>query len=74
MHLLKKSVDKLTYKLDLLSSKPLTSLEVLLAILILIGLAAPVQWGPLGLVLEQAHSLCVLQAIVSTSSSAICML
>jgi hypothetical protein len=43
----------------------MSSLEVLLSELILVCLVAPVQWGPLGLVLEQAHSLCVLQTIVS---------
>jgi hypothetical protein len=37
---------------DLLSSKSVPTLQVLLSELILISLATPVQWCPLGLVLE----------------------
>lgn len=37
-------------------------LEVLLPVLVLVRLGPTVQWCPLGLVLEQAHSLCVLRA------------
>ena len=48
-----------------LSSKPLSKLKILLSELVLVRLFAPVQWRPLGLVLEQAHSLCVLQTNIS---------
>jgi hypothetical protein len=49
-----------------LSSKTFSRLQVLLAKLICISLVAPVQRSPLGLVLEQAHSLRVLQTNIST--------
>jgi hypothetical protein len=46
----------------------LCSLEIFLPELVLVGIIAPVQRCPLGLILEQAHSLCVLQTIVSVQS------
>jgi hypothetical protein len=50
---------------DILCSKSLPGLQILLSKLIFICLSAPVQWCPLGLILEQAHSFCVLQTNIS---------
>lgn len=55
--------------MPLLSSKLFPRLEIFLAKLIAVGLATPVQRCPLRLVLEQAHCLRVLQAIVSICST-----